>query len=384
MSLSRYFRPKERISDERGNDSNGLSKSSNFDSNDITGIVLDLNNDMPSTKTELNLLSNESDLIIDSENILIVERNPSVLLDADDISDSPMAAGVINPAMDIDGNTLAVSDTAINNPVKENRFAKWAYRCDTNENATTMEPSNPSTTTTTTTTTKQYYAKRPHIKNNRFHNNNDVVDTEGVVSKKRQNPGSRANTTLLVSQCPKAFVPMKHLSASEQQSEIRKWHAITTLFTPPNEDVPYTIEDRRYHMVLATLLHTRCQEPSVRVAIIQLVNYFQLHDVPITVQSIVDHSSNDNDSNTKMNLSSDIVPLIKNLQYYNSKVKYILQSSQYIWDHFNGIVPHTEKELLQLPGIGPLFADLLSTINTKELHEQYMDQQMRPTTTSPK
>lgn len=155
---------------------------------------------------------------------------------------------------------------------------------------------------------------------------------------------------------------MKDLSVSEQQSEMEKWHSITTLFTPPDVDVPYTIEDRRYHMVLATLLHTRCQEPSVRVAIIQLVNYFQRLDVPITVRSLAGHRSD----------ASVLVPMIQNLQYYNTKVKYILQSSQYIRDHFNGIVPNTEKELMQLPGIGPLFADLLSMVNTIEMHEQYI------------
>jgi endonuclease III len=216
-----------------------------------------------------------------------------------------------------------------------------------------------------------------------------------TIGKKRQRSNVETETTQkllpIASKCKKDFIPMKLLSESEQESEIEKWHSLTTMFTSPHvvpADTPYTIEDRRYHMLLATLLHTRCQEPSVRAAIIQLVNFFQLHDVPITVQSMTGHYCSNNNSNDNTHqkfylLHSDLVPLMKNLQYYNSKVKYILQSSQYIWDHCHGIVPNTENELRQLPGIGPLFADLLCTINTKQLHEKYLESKESIQSTTP-
>lgn len=353
MSLSRYFHPKELASDERSNDSNGLSSNCNKETiatwmhSDTNKIQHELDDDIDATSLmiKINSPANQSDLVIDSD------TNPPSERLFESVNDTTGNGENFDETCE---NTKAQPQIDCPVPVAVNRFAKWAYHSQENDSSRKNQHN---------TSTKAEIS----IKGQSF------VDAL-VSSKKRQRPRPEAKATPSTGlQCKKAFVPMKDLSQMEQQSEIEKWHSITTLFTPPDIDVlPYTIEDRRYHMLLATLLHTRCQEPSVRVAIIQLVNYFQLHDVPITVLSMAGNSNN-----IKVNISSDIVPLIKNLQYYNSKVKYIMQSSQYICDHFNGIVPTTEKELLRLPGIGPLFADLLATINTIPLHEQYL----RTTTT---
>jgi endonuclease III len=357
MSLSRYFHPKELISNEQSDDSNGFS--SNYNKESIVELTHS-DDDTNEMKHELNVDTADpalaTEVKLNSTNV-----KSGLAIDSDTVPTTGESFHPVNVAdgEDLDAKLENTKGLHLNCPVTFNRFSKWAYHSQENDNFRTIQSTNTTMNGKTSITRQNFVANLPKRKAGQINES---------VRKKRQRPTPEAKMTLSIgSQCKKVFVPMRELSAMEQQSEIHKWHSITTLFTPPDIDVPYSIEDRRYHMLLATILHTRCQEPSVRVAIIQLVNFFQLHDIPITVQSIAGKSDN-----IKTNFSSDIVPLIKNLQYYNSKVKYIIQSSQYIWDHFNGIVPIAEKELLQLPGIGPLFADLLSTINTIPLHEQHV------------
>ena len=379
MSLSRYFRPKEELKSSGGKID--LNKVINWSNNSIHSstneiAIVEVNETMALPTTPAGnapISSIESDVILDSVNRQnVVDPNfPPILAVRDGASSPSTEVLVIHPVVVIDTGKDVDNVSENTNEQRQmksttatvNRFSKWAYHSEKNDDNTSnaillLEPSNVFTNTVPLVK-RQHCTVDPKSRRN--------VREHTVVGKKRQKLVIRSSETTTTlsgrSQCvKKEFVPMKDLSVSEQQSEMEKWHSITTLFTPPDVDVPYTIEDRRYHMVLATLLHTRCQEPSVRVAIIQLVNYFQRLDVPITVRSLAGHRSD----------ASVLVPMIQNLQYYNTKVKYILQSSQYIRDHFNGIVPNTEKELLQLPGIGPLFADLLSMVNTIEMHEQYI------------
>jgi endonuclease III len=316
------------------------------------------------------------------------EAIPSIMVDTGDFCDQSPAEGVFYPMIGSeDENTHHFQSDdrkerqpQINCPsIAINRFSKWAYRSDKHDRNNCIEQLSKSSTSTKISV---------HIPNVAVVKEGFVRIVDQTIGKKRQRSNVESETTQKVlpmaSKYKKDFIPMKLLSVSEQESEIQKWHSLTTMFTSPHfvVDTPYTIEDRRYHMLLATLLHARCQEPTVRVAIIQLVNYFQLHDVPITVQSMTGHYSSNNNQKIHL-LHSDLVPLMKNLQYYNSKVKYILQSSHYIWDHCHGIVPNTENELRQLPGIGPLFADLLCTINTKQLHEKYLESKESKQSTTP-
>jgi endonuclease III len=188
-------------------------------------------------------------------------------------------------------------------------------------------------------------------------------------------PTSRKAITSTSSKSNKALIPMKDLSEREQQKEIEKWHSLVELFqnSPTTNDtlsVATTtstttstsvdmIEHQRYHMVIAALLHARCQEPSVRVAIQKLTAAW---DTTITVETMAA-----GDPNT---IPENIQPYLTNLQYHTTKAKYILETSRYILQHCHGIVPDDVVSLLRLPGIGPVFADLLSFVNTRAIHQQ--------------
>ena len=367
MSLSRYFRPKQECTSDKGKNASSEISSTGSDTKRII-VESILSDAIPIQQQQHHSASTTATLCTKQRNEITSPsptKRSNHILDSDTTTTSssthtdPSTEGAFDSAhvvvmsnetfdMPKDPNrTQPPQEPPINSPTATvNRFAKYAFKSQeggSNEKSLSKE------------TSRTTEALLP------------LQQSMSMIGQKRPRPTAGTTTTISIdSKHKKEFVPMKDLSERERQSEIEKWHSVTSLFTPPDIDFDITVEDRRYHMVLATILHTRCQEPSVRAAIIQLVNYFERKDVPLTVQSMVD-------LHRKKDVTSDLVPLIQNLQYHNTKVKYMTQASLYIYDHFNGIVPHTEKELLQLPGIGPLFADLLSTINTNQLHEQHLE-----------
>src|SRR6187200_1076741 len=48
----------------------------------------------------------------------------------------------------------------------------------------------------------------------------------------------------------------------------------------------------------------------------------------------------------------DIFPLIKSISYPNNKTRHLIGMSQMLMDKFDGRVPMTVNELVQLPGVG--------------------------------
>jgi len=48
----------------------------------------------------------------------------------------------------------------------------------------------------------------------------------------------------------------------------------------------------------------------------------------------------------------DVEELIRSINYYKTKSKYLIQTAQRIESEFSGIVPQTEKELITLQGVG--------------------------------
>ena len=58
----------------------------------------------------------------------------------------------------------------------------------------------------------------------------------------------------------------------------------------------------------------------------------------------------------------DLFPLVRSISYPNNKTKHLIGMSQLLLDKFNGEVPMTIPELIQLPGVGRKTANVITSV----------------------
>jgi len=58
----------------------------------------------------------------------------------------------------------------------------------------------------------------------------------------------------------------------------------------------------------------------------------------------------------------DLFPLIRSISYPNNKTKHLIGMAQMLMTQFNGEVPHTVNELVQLPGVGRKTANVITSV----------------------
>ncbi len=58
----------------------------------------------------------------------------------------------------------------------------------------------------------------------------------------------------------------------------------------------------------------------------------------------------------------DLFPLIKSISYPNNKTKHLIGMAKMLLEKFNGIVPMTVDELVQLPGVGRKTANVITSV----------------------
>lgn len=58
----------------------------------------------------------------------------------------------------------------------------------------------------------------------------------------------------------------------------------------------------------------------------------------------------------------DLFPLIKSISYPNNKTKHLIGMSKMLLEKFNGQVPMTVDELIQLPGVGRKTANVITSV----------------------
>ena len=58
----------------------------------------------------------------------------------------------------------------------------------------------------------------------------------------------------------------------------------------------------------------------------------------------------------------DLFPLIKSISYPNNKTKHLIGMGQMLMEKFNGTVPMTVEELVQLPGVGRKTANVITSV----------------------
>jgi hypothetical protein len=140
------------------------------------------------------------------------------------------------------------------------------------------------------------------------------------------------------------WVKLNDLPVEEQQRVTKKWQSMA--------DPDASLEVRRFQVLVAARLHARCQEPSVRKAMASLREAL----VELSVDEVAEADA------------EGLAQLITNLQFYNAKAKQIVRAAQEIKSRFGGVVPEDENSLLQITGIGKIFADLLANVNTRSAY----------------
>ena len=58
----------------------------------------------------------------------------------------------------------------------------------------------------------------------------------------------------------------------------------------------------------------------------------------------------------------DLFPLVKSISYPNNKTKHLIGMSKMLLEKFNGQVPMTVDELVQLPGVGRKTANVITSV----------------------
>lgn len=62
----------------------------------------------------------------------------------------------------------------------------------------------------------------------------------------------------------------------------------------------------------------------------------------------------------------DLFPLIKSISYPNNKTKHMIGMAKMVIEKFNGKVPMTVEELMQLPGVGRKTANVITSVIDKQ------------------
>ncbi len=62
----------------------------------------------------------------------------------------------------------------------------------------------------------------------------------------------------------------------------------------------------------------------------------------------------------------ELFPLIKSISYPNNKTKHLIGMAQKVMQQFNGTIPMTVEELVQLPGVGRKTANVITSVVDKQ------------------
>lgn len=96
-----------------------------------------------------------------------------------------------------------------------------------------------------------------------------------------------------------------------------------------------------FELLIAVILSAQCTDERVNLTTPQLFNIFPS---PIKLA----HAE-----------LSDVEQLIKSINFFKTKSKNIIKTSQYIVDNFNKQIPDTLEELITLPGVGRKTANVV-------------------------
>lgn len=104
------------------------------------------------------------------------------------------------------------------------------------------------------------------------------------------------------------------------------------------------IYDNPYQLLVAVILSAQCTDKRVNLTTPAI---FQKYPTP----EVLARAEFD-----------DVFPLIKSISYPNNKTKHLIGMANMLVDKFNGQVPLTVSELVQLPGVGRKTANVITSV----------------------
>ena len=104
------------------------------------------------------------------------------------------------------------------------------------------------------------------------------------------------------------------------------------------------IYDSPYQLLVAVILSAQCTD--VRINLTTPAIFQQYPSIEALSKATFD----------------ELFPLIKSISYPNNKTKHLIGMANLLMDKFNGQVPMTVDELIQLPGVGRKTANVVTSV----------------------
>lgn len=102
--------------------------------------------------------------------------------------------------------------------------------------------------------------------------------------------------------------------------------------------------DNAFQLLVAVILSAQCTDKRVNMTTPYI--FARYPDAPSLAKATFD----------------DLFPIIKSISYPNNKTKHLIGMARMLMDKFGGEVPHTVKELIELPGVGRKTANVITSV----------------------
>ncbi len=102
--------------------------------------------------------------------------------------------------------------------------------------------------------------------------------------------------------------------------------------------------DKPYELLVAVILSAQCTDKRVNITTPSIFKKYP--DVHSLSKATFD----------------ELFPLIKSISYPNNKTKHLIGMANKVIDQFNGEIPMTVDELIQLPGVGRKTANVITSV----------------------
>jgi endonuclease III len=102
--------------------------------------------------------------------------------------------------------------------------------------------------------------------------------------------------------------------------------------------------DNPYQLLVAVILSAQCTDKRVNMTTPPLFKKYPLPESLAVAEF------------------DEVFPLIKSISYPNNKTKHLIGMAKMLMDKFNGRVPMTVNELVQLPGVGRKTANVITSV----------------------
>jgi endonuclease-3 len=102
--------------------------------------------------------------------------------------------------------------------------------------------------------------------------------------------------------------------------------------------------DSTYQLLVAVMLSAQCTDKRVNLTTPAFFEKYQ------NIETLSRASNN------------DVLELIKSISYPNNKTKHLIGMAKVVMDKYNGIIPMTVEELINLPGVGRKTANVITSV----------------------